>query len=71
MTLIYQMKKQRLSESEENETPPGTTWDADNYSHAYDALFFIFHNIWVSKPKKWKKVFEDSNKYLSVLHDGF
>jgi len=64
-------KKQRLSEYDENETPPGTVWDGENYSCAYDALFFILYNIWVLKPQKWKKVFKNSNEYLSALHDGF
>ena len=64
-------KKQRLSEYDENEAPPGIVWDGDNYSCAYDALFSILYNIWVSKPKKWKKFFEDSNEYLAALHDGF
>ena len=64
-------KKQRLSEYDENEAPPGIVWDGGNYSCAYDALFSILYNIWVSKPKKWKKFFEDSNEYLAALHDGF
>jgi len=25
----------------------------------------------MSNPKKWKKIFKDSNQYLSTLHDGF
>ena len=25
----------------------------------------------MSNPKKWKKIFNDSNQYLSTLHDGF
>jgi len=64
-------KKQRLTTFDEDNTPPGTQWDGENYSCAYDALFTILFNIWVSKPKKWKKIFKDSNQYLSTLHDGF
>src|ERR1700736_3445258 len=35
---------------------------------AYDALFTILFNIWMSNPKKWKKIFKDSNEYVSTLH---
>jgi hypothetical protein len=63
-------KKQKLSEYDDD-APQGTAWDGDNYSCAYDALFFILYNIWVAKPQKWKKIFKNSNKYLSALHDGF
>ena len=57
--------------SDEDDAPSGTQWDGDNYSCAYDALFAILFNIWKSNPKKWKKIFKDSNEYLSTLHDGF
>ena len=50
---------------------PGTQWDGDNYSCAYDALFTILFNIWATKSKKWKKIFQESNQYLSTLHNGF
>ena len=64
-------KKQKFTTSDEDDAPPSTQWDGDNYSCAYDALFSILFNIWVSNPKKWKKIFKDSNEYLSTLHDGF
>jgi hypothetical protein len=25
----------------------------------------------VAKPKKWEGIFQESNQYLSMLHDGF
>jgi len=56
---------------DEDDTPPGTQWDANNYSCAYDALFTILFNIWSANPRKWKKIFQESNQYLSTLHDGF
>jgi hypothetical protein len=37
---------------EEDDTPPGTQWDENDYSCAYDALFTILFNIWTAKPKK-------------------
>ena len=64
-------KKLRITTFDEDDAPPGSQWDAENYSCAYDALFTILFSIWVSKPKKWKKIFKDSNQYLSTLHDGF
>jgi hypothetical protein len=64
-------KKQKFTTSDKGDVPPGSQWDGDNYSCAYDALFTILFNIWVSNPKKWKKIFKDSNEYLSTLHDGF
>ena len=63
-------KKQKLT-TFDDDTPPGTQWDENNYSCAYDALFTILFNIWVTKPKKWMKIFQESNQYLSTLHDGF
>ena len=48
-------KKQKLTNFDEDDTPPGTQWDGNNYSCAYDALFAILFNIWTTKPKKWKK----------------
>jgi hypothetical protein len=35
----------------------GTQWDENNYSCAYDALFTILFNIWVTEPRKWMKIF--------------
>ena len=66
-----QNKKQRLITFDEDDAPSGTQWDGENYSCAYDALFTILFSLWVSKPKKWKKIFKESNQYLSALHDGF
>ena len=55
----------------EDDASPGTQWDENNYSCTYDALFAILFNIWTTKPKKWKEIFQGSNQYLSTLHDGF
>ena len=48
-------KKQKLTNFNEDDTPPGTQWDGDNYSCAYDALFTILFNIWAANPKKMEK----------------
>ena len=48
-------KKQKLLNFDEDDSPPGTQWDGNNYSCAYDALFTILFKIWATKPKKWKK----------------
>jgi hypothetical protein len=62
---------QKKSRFDEDDTPPCTQWDGNNYSCAYDALFTILFKIWAANTKKWKKVFQHSNLYLSTLHDGF
>ena len=64
-------KKQKLTRFNEDDTPPGTQWDGNNYSCAYDALFTILFNVWAANPKKWKQIFQHSNLYLSTLHGGF
>ena len=66
-----QTKNKKLTNFDEDDTPPGTRWDGNNYSCAYDALFSILFNIWTTKPKKWKTIFQESNQYLDTLHDGF
>ena len=38
-------KKQKMTNFNEDDTPPGTQWDGNNYSCAYDALFTILFNI--------------------------
>jgi len=50
--------KTKLTNFDEDDTPPGTQWDGNNYSCAYDALFSILFNIWTTKPKKWKQYFK-------------
>jgi hypothetical protein len=37
--------KKKLTTSDEDDAPPGSQWDGDNYSCAYDALFTILFNI--------------------------
>ena len=64
-------KKQKLTRFNQDDTPPGTQWDGNNYSCAYDALFTILFNVWAANPKKWKQIFQHSNLYLSTLHGGF
>jgi len=46
-------KKQKLTRFDEDGTPPGTQWDGNNYSCAYDALFTILFNIRAENPKKY------------------
>ena len=60
-----------MTNFDEDDTPPGTQWDKNNYSCAYNALFTILFNIWAKKLKEWKNIFQESNQYLFTLHDGF
>src|SRR5882762_8644572 len=35
------------------------------------SLLFTIYDVWASKLKKWKKIFKDSNEYLSTSYNGF
>ena len=48
-------KKEKLTRFNEDDTPPGTQWDGNNYGCAYDALFTILFNIWTANSKKMEK----------------
>jgi hypothetical protein len=61
------MAKSRLSW-----TYSSLTWDSDNYSCAYDALYTILYEIWSSDHKHWLERFKGINKtYLKHLAVGF
>jgi hypothetical protein len=66
------MKKQKIPNLCKDDTPPGTQWDGDNYSCAYDPLFTILFNIWVAKPKKNGKRYSKSpiNIYQHFMMDS-
>jgi len=52
--------------------PPGTVWDADNRSCAYDALFGILYDIWRCDPVLWSGRFRMiDNDHLLALAGGF
>ena len=52
-------KKQKQSNEDiVYSTPKGLIWDGVDYSCAYDALFSILHNIWLS----------DRVKLVQILH---
>jgi hypothetical protein len=53
-------------------SPLGLIWDGNDYSCAYDALFTIFYNIWVEKPRTCTRRFKSlDNQYLTTLVSGF
>src|SRR6202042_1530789 len=41
----------------------GLIWDGDNYSCAYDALFTVLYEIWVTDTKVWTKQFKEINQH--------
>jgi hypothetical protein len=61
-----------LTNFDEDDTPPGTQWDENNYSCAYDALFTILFNIWATKPKRNGKKYSKSpiNIFLHCMMDS-
>ena len=61
-------KNQKLTRYDEDDTPPGTQWDGDNYSCAYDALFTILFNIWAANRKKNGKKKYSRNPISIFLH---
>jgi hypothetical protein len=65
-------KKQKLIKFDEDDIPPGTQWDENNYSCAYDALFTILFNIWETNPKKWRKKYSKTpiNIFLHCMMDS-
>ena len=50
-------KKSKLIFIPSQDTPVGITWDSENYSCAYDAIFSILCDVWIHDPKKWTKWF--------------
>ena len=49
------MKKQKMTNFDEDEIQPGTQWDVNNYSCAYDALFTICITYGQQNQKKMEK----------------
>ena len=60
-------KKLKISFISSQDSPAGITWDAENYSCAYDAIFSILCDIWIQDPKKWTKWFCWLSKPLERL----
>jgi hypothetical protein len=58
-------QKQKVTTNDEDYTPPGTQWDENNYSCAYDVLFTILFNLWSANPKKWKK--KNSKSQINIF----
>ena len=50
---IQKKRKTAATISPTPSSPVGIQWDAVNHSCAYDALFGILYNIWLSNPDKW------------------
>lgn len=51
--------------------PIGLTWDAANYSCAYDALFSVLHYTWATNPHKWNRIFKELNPVAVLMVNGF
>lgn len=67
--IILPAQKKRKTVATTNEviastSPLGIEWDAVDYSCAYDALFGILYNIWLSNPNKWSKEYSFINDDL-------
>ena len=50
-------KRQKVITCEDN-MPPSTQWDENDYSCAYDALFTIPFNIWAANPRNGRNYFK-------------
>jgi hypothetical protein len=64
-------KKTCLSHKPDKHVPVGLIWDSDNYSCAYDTLFTILYDIWLSNPIAWGKVFKNINVHMCKLSDCY
>jgi len=67
-------KKQKQKQSNEDilySTPKGLIWDGVDYSCAYDALFSILHNIWLSDPTTWSETFTNTSQNVRYFTNGF
>ena len=51
--------------------PRDIIWDGENYSCAYDALFSLLWNIWLTEPAKWTSIFAAISERMKVLGKGF
>jgi hypothetical protein len=49
----------------------GLTWDAKNYSCAYDSLFTVLYHIWNEGKLKHGKYFENRMQLIQILHSKF
>jgi len=64
-------KKSKQVHTQINNMPIGIKWDGENYSCAYDALFTILFDMWMSKPEKWGESFGSINAHMSKLIDVY
>ena len=68
---VASKKQKQSNEDIVYSTPRGLIWDGVDYSCAYDALFSILHNIWLSDPITWSETFSNTSQILEYLTDGF
>ena len=48
----------------------GLIWDGENYSCAYDALYTLLWNIWITEPSKWTPIFATLSERMGVFGEG-
>jgi hypothetical protein len=51
--------------------PVGLKWDEADYSCAYDAIFTIFCDIWISKPAQWNILFGSMSTHMMMLSNCY
>jgi hypothetical protein len=68
---LVKKKKTTTNSSETIVGPIGLQWDNDNWSCAYDALFTILHGIWSGNVNQWSMTFQNMNRYMRMLSQGF
>src|ERR1700692_3500762 len=65
-------KAAQMTMASDGVSPSGLTWDGDDYSCAYDALFTILYEIWSTDTKTWTRRFKDINQdHLKTLSSCF
>lgn len=68
---IREPKKSKRISDVSCRMPIGLMWDEEHYSCAYDAIFTIFCDIWISKPVQWNISFGSMSAHMMMLSNCY
>jgi hypothetical protein len=61
--IVKKTKTAQIIITPNHSSPSRLIWDGDNYNCAYDALFTVLYEIWVTDTKVWTKRSKEINQY--------